>query len=382
MYSLVVLAAMTAGPEVPSHLMCPVTPSNYGCGFWSKHCFYDCCAPARYGWVDCWSKGFGAYPGGGRGFCGGCCSPSFGPFYHPSPCACNSCGSCGSGYGYGGSCGPMGSGFCGYGWPVGNQPAYYAGVIGCPPCMSGPPYAYYTNHAPCCNLQFAFDTGLIGHSHGVGYAGFGGTGNFGFYGAVPMMHKPTTADLPPFPKPEYPTAGLSPLGPVPMPPLPGARDNTPTPGTSPVPPDSLLPPPMVPGLPPIPAGPDAKKDQPKTDAPKSAEPKKESPKRLDAGRPQRATVVLSVPSRATITVEGEPLKSTGGERSFRTPELPPGKEFAYTVRAVIDLNGREEVEVQKVTVTAGETSRASFEKLFAKVESAAARSLVDSKGGK
>ncbi len=83
-----------------------------------------------------------------------------------------------------------------------------------------------------------------------------------------------------------------------------------------------------------------------------------------------------------MTVEGQPLTSTGSERSFHTPELVPGQEFVYTVRAVIDLSGREEVEVQQVKVTAGETSRASFEKLFAKVESAAARSLAEGRRGK
>jgi uncharacterized protein (TIGR03000 family) len=222
-------------------------------------------------------------------------------------------------------------------------------------------------------MQFAFDSGLIGHTNGVGYAGFGGTGNFGFYGAVPMMHKPSTYDLPPFPRPEYPWVNATQTGPVPMPPLPGTKNAGM--GTAPtipaVPPDSLLPPPPI--------VPDAKKDQQKKDELKKDESKKESPKRLDAGRSERATVVISVPSRATVSVEGEPLKSTGGERSFRTPELDPGKEFVYTVRAVIQLGGKDEIEVQQIKVTAGETSRASFEKLFAKIESAAAGSVA---GGK
>ena len=353
MYSLVMLAAMTAGPDVPKNFLCPVTPSNYGCGFWSNHCFYDCCAPARYGWVTCWTKGFAAYPGCARGFCGGCC-PSYGPFYHPSPCACGPCGA--SGYG---GCGPGGCGFCGYGWPVGNQPAYYSSVLGCPPCVSGPPYAYYTNCQPCCNLNFAFDTGLIGHSNGVGYAGFGGTGNFGFYGAVPMQHKPGTFDLPPFPHPEYASPGLTPSGPVPMPPLPGADAKG-----SGVPPESILPPPP----------PAMKKGAPKKDEPKKS--------KTDAGRPARATVVLSVPPRATVTVEGEALKSSGSERTFLSPEIDPGREFVYVVRAVIVLSGREEVETQRVKVTAGETSRVSFERLFAKVEAAAPRSVADGKAGK
>ena len=362
MYSLVMLAAMTAGPDVPKHVMCPVTPSKYGCGFWSKHNFFECCAPARYGWVTCWTKGHGAYPGGG-------CCPSYGPTYRPSPCACAPCGA----FGYGGGGG--GCGFCGHGWPIGNKPAYYTSVLGCPPCLSGPPYAHYTNCQPCCNLHFAFDSGLIGHSHGVGYSGFGGTGNFGFYGAVPMQHKPSTADLPPFPRPEYPSLSLTPSGPVPMPPLPGT---TPKAGTPSGPPESLLPPPppTFKDPPAVQLPPDFKRDEPK----KKDEPKADAPKKgsTDAGRPARATVVLSVPARATVTVEGQPLQSTGGERSFRSPEIAPGREFVYTVRAVIEVGGREEVETQQVKVTAGETTRISFEQLFAKVE-AAARSVA---GGK
>ena len=48
MYSLVLMVAMSATPDVPQSFLCPVSPSNYGSTFWSKHCFYDCCMPARY----------------------------------------------------------------------------------------------------------------------------------------------------------------------------------------------------------------------------------------------------------------------------------------------------------------------------------------------
>ncbi|HEX3152727.1 MAG TPA: TIGR03000 domain-containing protein [Gemmataceae bacterium] len=365
MYSLVMLAAMTAGPDVPQAMLCPVTPSNYGCGFWLKHSFYDCCAPARYGWVNCYNKGFSAYPGGAWSFCGGCCN-TYGPFFMPSPCNCAPCG----GHAYP-SCGPTGCGFCGHGWGVADTPAYYASVLGCPPGFSAPPYAHYTEKHPCCNLNFAFDTGLAGHSAGVGFAGFGGYGNFGFYGAVPMMHKPTTADLPPFPRPDWPSIGLTPSTPVPMPPLPGTT-GTPKLGTPAIPPDSLLPAPPM--MPPSPMVPDVKKDEPKKEEPKKS--------KTESSRPARAIVVLSVPSRATVTVEGTALTSTGSERSFRTPELRPGEEFVYEVKATIALAGRDEVETIQVKVQAGETSRASFEKLFAKLESAAARSVVDAKPGK
>jgi uncharacterized protein (TIGR03000 family) len=186
----------------------------------------------------------------------------------------------------------------------------------------------------------------------VGYAGFGGYGNFGFYGAVPMMHPPTTADLPPFPRSEYHKPATVPTGPAPMPPIPSAAT-----------------PPAVP----LPA--DAKQEEPKKGEPKKEEPKKEK-ERLRDDHPAPATVVLSVPARATVTVEGHVLQSAGSERTFHTPALVPGELYVYTVRATLVLGGREEVETRHVVVTAGETSRASFEKLFAKVERAAARSVA------
>ena len=362
MYSVVLMAALSAAPDAPQALLCPVNQSRYGHGFWLKHCFYDCCAPARYGWVNCWSNGYGVYPNGGRGGLG---------FYNPGAC---SCAPCGGGYSVGAACKSTGCAPCWgqYEWGIGNQPAYYTGVTGCPPHATAPPYAHYTQKNPCCTHgQFAFDTGLIGHSHGVGYAGFSGYGNFGFYGAVPMGHPPTTADLPPFPRNWAYVVPTTPRGDVPMPPIPGTGpkpfeppaapgkiDPKAVPETTPktkppVPPDSLLP--KVPTVP----NPESPKVGPKPEA---------KPKAAGLGRPEPATVVLSLPAGATVTVEGQPLRRTGRERSFRTPPLAHGQDFVYQVRAVLTVGGVEEVEVKEVTVTAGLTSRASFEKLFAKVE--------------
>jgi uncharacterized protein (TIGR03000 family) len=123
-------------------------------------------------------------------------------------------------------------------------------------------------------------------------------------------------------------------------------------------------------MPPLPMStiplPPPKPELPATPSPKDA--KKEEPKKSQTQRPARALVVLSVPEGAAVSVEGQPLMSTGRERSFRTPELTPGQDYVYTVRAVMMVAGREEVETLKLTVLAGEVSRASFERLFAKVE--------------
>jgi ABC-type phosphate transport system permease subunit len=50
--------------------------------------------------------------------------------------------------------------------------------------------------------------------------------------------------------------------------------------------------------------------------------------------------------------------------------LSPDQEYAYTVRARIIVAGREEAETMQVKVIPGEINRASFEKLFAQVETA------------
>ena len=340
MYSIVLLAAMTASPDVPQSFLCPVTPSNYGSSLWTKHCFYECCLPARYGWVNCWNKGFGYYPGNARAFCGGC-GPSFGPFYHPPAC-CGACGYGGGGGGYGGSCSFAG---CGYGWGLGCRPAYYTSVTGCPPCVSAPPYAHDTERNPCCRYgHFAFDSGLIGQTCGVGYAGFGGYGNFGMYGAVPMQHPPTTADIPRFgPSPESyipPTTTIQP-GPA---------------GTIP---EHLIP--KAPKFPPVSPIPDAKEQK--------DEPKKEKAQ-FDRALP--STVVLALPAGAKAYVNGQPLQSTAAERTFTTPALRPGQEYVYTVKAYAWVEGVEEEETREVRVTAGGTTRASFDRLLARAGGAPA----------
>ena len=354
MYSLVMMAAMTAAPDVPQDFMCPVTPSKYGCTFWSNHCFYDCCAPARYGWVNCWNKGFGFYPGNAAKLLWRMLLRL--PLTDTSSIRARGACQCGPCAGYGGGHGG-GCTWCGCGWSIGDQPAYYTSALGCPPYMSAPPYACCADKNPCCHtMSLAFDTGLAGLSQGVGYAGMGGYGNFGFYGAVPMIHRPTTLDLPPFPRRDYSPSPI-PLAPAPMPPLPSGKIPEAKPGE-------------LPAVPSIPAPDDAKKPSPKKVESRNALPQIQ--------RSAPATVVLSVPAGAVVTVDGETLASTGLERSFRSPSLQPGKEFVYTVRAVMIVGNRQEEETLQVKVTAGEISRASFEKLFACVESTG-KKLADAK---
>ena len=408
MYSLVMMAAMTATPDVPQEFLCPVSPSKYGGGYFSKHCFYDCCLPARYGWVNCWNKGFGYYPGGSRGFCGSCATASYGNFYNPS--CCNSgCGagstSCGS-YGFAGCSTGCGSAHGLKDWGIGCKPAYWTGVAGCKPCVTAPPYAHYTQKNPCCTYgHFAFDTGLIGHSSGVGYSGFGGFGNYGFYGAGPIQHPLTVADIPKYqpqdfmpqearpyvPAREYEAPGYFPAPASNIPPavVPEAPKVPAGPGGFTTPPPEKVEqplgnpgaqPPLPSGLPEIPKAPNV----PIVPAPAGGDKKDLTPpKNLIKPVGLKAipsTVVLSVPAGATVYVEGVPLRNQSAERTFRTPALEPGREYAYTVKAIVTENGLEHTEVRQVIVIPGETSTVSLEKLLAKF--GAPLNAVTQTGGK
>jgi uncharacterized protein (TIGR03000 family) len=135
MYSIVLMAAMTASTETPA----------FG-SFWANHCFWEECWPARYGWVAC--------------------GPGYAPYY---PAAYTSCCGC-YGYGYSYGCYASCHGCCGgcYGWWPGA--IHYAG------CGGG----YYS----------CYGGGGPGLWDGIGYAGFGAYGNYGNYGTVPYYGAP------------------------------------------------------------------------------------------------------------------------------------------------------------------------------------------------
>jgi uncharacterized protein (TIGR03000 family) len=77
----------------------------------------------------------------------------------------------------------------------------------------------------------------------------------------------------------------------------------------------------------------------------------------------RATVVVRLPGDAKLYAENQLLELTSGERTFVTPELPTGKEYAYSFKIEYDRNGRTLSEAQKITVTAGKTSTVVFDDL-------------------
>ena len=70
-----------------------------------------------------------------------------------------------------------------------------------------------------------------------------------------------------------------------------------------------------------------------------------------------ATIIVSLPADAKLTIDGEATTSTSGQRVFVSPNLPTGKEFHYTLKAETQVNGKAVVMSERVTVKAGEATR-------------------------
>ncbi len=77
----------------------------------------------------------------------------------------------------------------------------------------------------------------------------------------------------------------------------------------------------------------------------------------------KATVVVSVPSDATLLVDGQETKVPASPHTFTTPALEEGKDYFYTMKVVANRNGKAVTEEQRVVVRAGQTSRVEFNNL-------------------
>jgi uncharacterized protein (TIGR03000 family) len=88
-------------------------------------------------------------------------------------------------------------------------------------------------------------------------------------------------------------------------------------------------------------------------APMSPETPKVMPKKVGSLAP--ATIVVSIPANATLTVDGTPTTQTAAQRTLVTPALEEGT-FVYTLQAQFD----GQTQTQQVQVRAGQTSQAQF----------------------
>ena len=79
-------------------------------------------------------------------------------------------------------------------------------------------------------------------------------------------------------------------------------------------------------------------------------------KKVASASPNAATVVVTLPADAKLTIDGAATTSTSSERTFETPELKTGKTYAYTLEATFQKDGKAVVVSKKITIEAGKTS--------------------------
>lgn len=74
-----------------------------------------------------------------------------------------------------------------------------------------------------------------------------------------------------------------------------------------------------------------------------------------------ATVLVTLPAEAKLTINGWTSKNATPTRRFRSPQLESGKEYFYTVRAELVRDGQTIVQTREVSVRAGQESRVPFD---------------------
>jgi uncharacterized protein (TIGR03000 family) len=73
-----------------------------------------------------------------------------------------------------------------------------------------------------------------------------------------------------------------------------------------------------------------------------------------------ATILVSLPTGARLSVDGTPTTSTSERRTLVTPGLAVGENYVYTLRAEFVSNGQSVAQTQQVTVRGGQTSTVQF----------------------
>jgi uncharacterized protein (TIGR03000 family) len=74
-----------------------------------------------------------------------------------------------------------------------------------------------------------------------------------------------------------------------------------------------------------------------------------------------ATILVSLPAEAKLTIDGAATQSTAATRVFASPELQPGNEYYYTLRAELVRDGQTVVSTKRVAVKAGDETSVSFD---------------------
>ena len=77
--------------------------------------------------------------------------------------------------------------------------------------------------------------------------------------------------------------------------------------------------------------------------------------------PTSATIVVSLPADAKLIVDDTVTTSLSSTRVFTSPALEVGKEFYYTLKAELVVDGRTVTSAKRVAVRAGDETSVSFQ---------------------
>lgn len=109
------------------------------------------------------------------------------------------------------------------------------------------------------------------------------------------------------------------------------------------------------GAPVVPPPPPPKKDG---EEPKKKKGGDDAP---EAGAAAPATIVVSLPAEAKLSIDDRMTVSTSAVRTFATPALEAGKEYYYTLKAEVVRDGKTVTSTERVAVRAGQTSRITLD---------------------
>ena len=75
----------------------------------------------------------------------------------------------------------------------------------------------------------------------------------------------------------------------------------------------------------------------------------------------KAVLVVRLPAGARLAIESQPTAQRGSERTFRSPELPSGKTFVYTLVATWREGDTDREVTRTASFQAGQVTRVDFQ---------------------
>jgi uncharacterized protein (TIGR03000 family) len=77
--------------------------------------------------------------------------------------------------------------------------------------------------------------------------------------------------------------------------------------------------------------------------------------------PAPATIIVSLPAEARLSIDDSITNSTSDRRVFVSPELNPGREYHYTLKAEWNRDGKPVSVTKQVAVSAGNETMVTIE---------------------